>query len=43
MDTVSNGKAKKALEDGVVKPNRYGDYRARIMGHRESGRFVINR
>ena len=41
MDTVSNEKAKKAFEDGVVKPNRYGDYRARIMGHREAGRVVM--
>jgi hypothetical protein len=41
MDALSNEKAKKAIEDGVVKPNRYGDYRARIMGHRESGRVVM--
>jgi hypothetical protein len=41
LDTVSNDKAKKAIEDGVVKPDRYGDYRAAITGHRERGRFVM--
>ena len=41
LDAVSNEKAEKAMQDGVLKPNRYGDYRASITGHRESGRFVM--
>jgi hypothetical protein len=40
LDASSNEKAQKAIEDGVVKPNRHGDYRALIMGHREAGRMV---
>ena len=41
MDAISNEKAQKAVADGVVRPNRYGDYRASIMGHRESRRVVM--
>lgn len=40
LDALSNQKAEKALEDGVIRPNRHGDYRARIMGHHESKGFV---
>jgi hypothetical protein len=40
MDALSNEKAEKAFQDGVVKANRYGDYRARITGKRESSGFV---
>ena len=43
MDPASNDKAKKAMEDGVVKANRYGDFRASITGHREPGRYVMVR
>jgi hypothetical protein len=41
LDAVSNQKAEKAISDGVVKPNRYGDYRARVIGHREPGNLVM--
>ena len=41
LDAMSNEKAQKAFEDGVVKANRYGDYRARITGKRESNGFVM--
>lgn len=40
LDAMSNMKAQKAFEDGVVKGNRYGDYRARITGKREANGFV---
>ena len=40
FDAASNVKAEKAIEDGVVKPNRNGDYRVMITGHREAGRAV---
>ena len=43
LDAASNDKAMKAVEDGVVKPNRYGDYRASITGKREPGRMVMVR
>jgi hypothetical protein len=40
LDAMSNEKAQKALEDGVVKANRYGDFRARINGTRDANGFV---
>lgn len=40
LDALSNEKAEKAVQDGVIKPNRHGDVRARITGHRQSNGFV---
>jgi hypothetical protein len=40
LDALSNEKAEKAFQDGVIKPNRHGDVRARITGRRESNGFV---
>jgi len=41
LDGVGNEKAMQALENGVIKPNRHGDYRASITGKHESGNFVL--
>lgn len=40
LNALSNEKAEKALQDGVIKPGRHGDYFARITGKRESNGFV---
>ena len=40
LDALSNEKAETALEDGVIRPGRRGDYFARITGKRESNGFV---
>lgn len=41
LDTASNDKAMQAIENGVIKANRYGDYRASITGRRERGNTVM--
>ncbi|MBV8847754.1 MAG: hypothetical protein JO307_33485 [Bryobacterales bacterium] len=43
LDSASNEKAMQALENGVIKPNRHGDYRASITGKHEKGNFVMVR
>jgi hypothetical protein len=40
LDAMSNEKAQKAVEEGVVKANRDGDFRARITGKREANGFM---
>jgi hypothetical protein len=41
LDAMSNMKAQKAVEDGVVNANQYGDFRAQITGKREANGFVM--
>jgi hypothetical protein len=40
LDAVSNEKTEKALQEGVIAPNRHGDYRARVTGRREANGFI---
>jgi len=40
LNALGNEKAEKAFQDGVIKPNRHGDVRARITGRRQSNGFV---
>jgi hypothetical protein len=43
LDAMSNQKVQKAIEDGVVKANGRGVFRARITGKREAnGFFMVN-
>lgn len=41
LDAMSNQKAQQAVEQGVVKADRRGDFRARITGKREGNGFVM--
>jgi hypothetical protein len=41
LDAMSSVKAQQAVENGVVKANSHGDFRARITGKREANGFVM--
>jgi hypothetical protein len=41
LDAQSNLKAQEAVQQGVVKANRYGDFRARVTGKREANGFMM--
>jgi hypothetical protein len=41
LDAQSNLKAQQAVQEGVVKANRHGDFRARVTGKREANGFMM--
>ncbi|HEY7335134.1 MAG TPA: hypothetical protein VH639_09635 [Bryobacteraceae bacterium] len=40
LDSLSNQKAEQAVQNGVVRANGHGDFRAKVTGKREGNGFV---